>query len=173
MAGDRDDERTSRVNGVDLVFAVEEARYRDIAIDRPTMNWAILIVEREIGIRPIPWRVIGLDGLLEALEDGKATLARAGFSEDSADRLSAHIGCGVAGTSTANGMILHGCDATSGDAGSPLLLIRPGGDADLLAINVAVQHVDSTSMGVAVPAWAFDAAARDVVVRDELRRALH
>lgn len=173
LAGDSDGGQTNRVNGVELIFAIEEARYRDIAIDQPTMNWAILIVDRELGVRPIPWRVIGPAGLLETLEDGKATLVRAGYSEDSADRLSAHIGCGVAGISTVNGMMLHRCDATSGDAGSPILLMRPGGDADLLAINVAVQHDDSTSVGVAVPASAFDEAARNVVVRDVFQPALH
>lgn len=155
-----------RAAGAELVFAVEEARYRDVAIEQPTMNWAILIVGRDLALRPIPLRVIGPAGLNETLEDGKATLVRAGYSEDSSDRLSAHIGCNVAGISRVNGMMLHRCDATLGDAGSPILLMRPDGDADLLAINVAVQHDADTSVGVAVPASAFDEAARDAVLQD-------
>lgn len=152
--------------GTALVFAMEEAQYRDITIAQPTRNWAILIVDRPLGLRPIPWRVIEQPGLVEALEDGKATLVRAGYSEDSADRLSAHIGCDVAGISRVNGLMLHGCDATLGDAGSPLLLVRPGGDAELLAINVAVQHDAGNSVGVAVPASAFDEAARITIFHD-------
>lgn len=152
--------------GTGLVFAVEEAEYRNITIDEPTLNWAILIVDRPLGQRPIPWRVMGQTGLVEALEDGEATLVRAGFSEDSADRLSAHFGCDVAGISRLNGLMLHGCDATLGDAGSPLLLMRPGGDAELLAINVAVQHDAETTSGVAVPASAFDETARNTVFHD-------
>lgn len=159
--------------GAELVFALDEARYRDIAIDQPTLNWAILIVGHDLTARPIPWRVIGPAGLMETLDDGKATLVRAGYSEDSADRLSAHIGCGVSGISTVNGLMLHGCDATSGDAGSPILLIQPGGGADLLAINVAVQHDDDNSVGVAVPASAFDAAARQLVLRPAMQPAMH
>lgn len=152
--------------GVGLVFAVEDAEYRDITIEQPTLNWAILIMDRPVGQRPIPWRVIGQTGLVEAIEDGEATLVRAGFSEDSANRLSAHFNCDVAGISGLNGLLLHGCDATLGDAGSPLLLMRPGGDAELLAINVAVQHDADTTTGVAVPASAFDAAARITVFHD-------
>lgn len=152
--------------GAALVFAMDEARYRDVAIEHPTRNWAILVVERPLGLRPIPWRVIGQTGLIEVLEDGEATLVRAGFSEDSADRLSAHFGCQLAGIDRVNGLMLHGCDATLGDAGSPLLLMRPGGGADLLAINVAVQHGADRSVGVAVPASAFAEAARTAVFHD-------
>ena len=171
VTGDRG--ATSHTLGARLVFATEEAHYRDIAIERPTMNWAILIVGEDLAVRPIPWRVIGAAGLMETLEDGKATLVRAGYSDDSADRLSAHIGCGVSGISTVNGMMLHGCDATSGDAGSPILLMRPGGVADLLAINVAVLHDDNGSVGVAVPASAFDEAARQLVLLPVSRPAMH
>ncbi len=167
------DDVAGRLRGTQLVFAIEKARYRDVAIDQPTMNWAILIVGSDLAVRPIPLRVISAAGLIETLDDGKATLVRAGYSEDSADRLSAHFGCGVSGISTINGMMLHGCDATSGGAGSPILLIGPDGDADLLAINVAVQHDDDTSIGVAVPASAFDEAARRLVVRQPPLPAMH
>lgn len=164
---------SSRLSGDRLIFAFEQARYRDVAIDEPTMNWAILIVGEDLAVRPIPWRVVDPSGLMDFLEDGKATLVRAGYSEDSAHRLSAHIGCAAAGISTVSGMMLHGCDATSGDAGSPLLLMRPGGSADLLAINVAVQHHDHMSVGVAVPASAFDEAARELVLLPVSRPAMH
>ena len=167
--GQRDDPAV----GTAVVFAIEEAQYHDVAIEQPTQNWAILVVDRALGLRPIPWRVIGQPGLIEALEDGKATLVRAGFSEDSADRLSAHFGCDVAGISRVNGLMLHGCDATLGDAGSPLLLVRPGGDAELLAINVAVQHDAGNSVGVAVPASAFDETARITVFHDPNPPATH
>ena len=120
-----------------------------------------------------PGAVIEQPSLVEALEDGKATLVRAGFSEDSADRLSAHFGCDVAGISRVNGLMLHGCDATLGDAGSPLLLVRPGGSAELLAINVAVQHDAGNSVGVAVPASAFDETARSTVFHDPNPPATH
>ncbi len=159
--------------GAGLIFATAEAEYRDIAIDQPTLNWAILIVDRPLGLRPIPWRVVGEAGLVESLEDGKATLVRAGFSEDSADQLSAHFGCELAGMSRVSGLMLHGCDATLGDAGSPLLLLRPGGDADLLAINVAVQHDAGQSVGVAVPASSFAEAARNAVFHDPNPPATH
>ena len=159
--------------GSEFIFAIPDAEYRDIAIDQPTLNWAILIVDHPLGLRPIPWRVVGQAGLLETLEDGGATLVRAGYSEDSADRLSAHFGCELAGMSRVSGLMLHGCDATLGDAGSPLLLLRPGGDADLLAINVAVQHDAGKTVGVAVPASSFAEAARNTVFHDPNPPATH
>lgn len=169
LAGGQDEP----VVGTELVFAIEEAEYRDVAIEHPARNWVILVVDRPLGVRPIPWRVMGQPRLVEALEDGKATLVRAGFSEDSADRLSAHFDCDVAGLSRVNDLMLHACDATLGDAGSPLLLLRPGGDAELLAISVAVQHDADTSVGVAVPASAFDEIARNTVFREPSLPALH
>ena len=153
-------------HGEDLVFALDDATFKDIAVERPSRNWAILIVDRDLLVRPIPWRVISASDLAGLLGDGRATLARAGYSEDSADRLSAHIGCDMAGISDLDGMMLHGCDATLGDAGSPILLLRPGGEADLLAVNVAVQHDAEASLGVAVPASAFDEIARRTVRRN-------
>ena len=54
-----------------------------------------------------------------------------------------------------------------------LLLMQPGGSAALLAINVAVQHDDDRSVGVAVPASAFDEAARRLVLTPGSRPAMH
>lgn len=173
VPGGGEDDPDRQAEGAEVIFAIEEAQYRNVAIEQPTLNWAILVVAEDLAIQPIPWRVIGPARLQDSLEDGKATLVRAGYSEDSADRLSAHFGCDVSGISQVNGMMLHGCDATSGDAGSPLLLIQPGGAADLLAINVAVQHEADTSVGVAVPASAFDEAARNSILRDASRTATH
>lgn len=161
VAGDDD-----AAAGSELVFAIDGAEYRDITIDRPTLNWAILIVDQPLGLRPIPWRVVGQAGLVEALEDGGASLVRAGYSEDSADRLSAHFDCNLAGMSRVSGLMRHGCDATLGDAGSPLLLLRPGGGAELLAINIAVQHGAGEPAGLAVPASSFAEAARIAVFHD-------
>ncbi|NNG06005.1 MAG: trypsin-like serine protease, partial [Inquilinus sp.] len=149
-----------RSTAADIVLASEEARYLDLAVDQPTRNWAILALEVRLPVRPIRWRVMGQGALAETLKDGRGTLVRAGYSQDSADHLSAHVGCELDGVGDASGMLLHGCDATQGDAGSPILLMRPGGLADLLAIDVAVQKGPDRAVGVAVPAWAFDAAAR-------------
>ena len=160
VSGLDDGSFVGRARAADVVLASEDTGYIDLAVDRPTLNWAILVLEATLPVRPIRWRVMGQRLLAETLADSGGTLVRAGYSQDSADRLSAHIGCEVDGISDVSGMLLHGCEATQGDAGSPILLLRPGGVADLLAINVAVLRGAEPSTGVAVPAWAFDAAAR-------------
>ncbi len=147
----------------EIIFAAGDHAYGDLIAEKPTHNWAILVLSDPLDISPIPWRVMGPGGLFSALEDGDGTLVRAGYSEDRSETLSAHVGCDLAGISTLNGMLLHGCDATLGDAGSPLLLMSPGGRADLLAINVAVRRDSTAAVGVAVPASAFDSAARSAI----------
>ena len=95
----------------------------------------------------------------ELLLAGGASLVQAGYSQDRAHILSIHDGCAVAETGAGPDILLHHCDATRGDSGSPLLL-RTGDRAAVIAIHVGVIGSANAGQGVAVPAAAFAAALR-------------
>ncbi|MGD2133965.1 MAG: hypothetical protein PVI23_14315, partial [Maricaulaceae bacterium] len=53
------------------------------------------------------------------------TLSQAGYSWDTGDHLSGHLGC--AGVSLElDGTLIHDCDMTDGDSGSPILIEEDG-----------------------------------------------
>ena len=71
-------------------------------------------------------------------------------------------GCDVRGSAAEGSLLLHDCDATKGDSGSPLLLAGEGGYR-LVAIHVATLQQGGRTLGVAVPASAFaDPISRDI-----------
>lgn len=134
--------------------------YRPDMAAKPEMlskDWAIIILRDPIGLRPIPLHALDT---ADGVAAGK-TLLRAGYSQDRAHLLSVHEGCDLAG-SAIGGLLLHRCDATHGDSGSPLLL-RTGKSVAIIGIDVGAGRVNGAEYGLAVPATAFEATLKSAL----------
>lgn len=109
-------------------------------------DWAILELAEPMAIRPVPIRK-------EPLPSG-VELVRAGYGQDRAHLLSIHDGCAPRPGSSPPGLLMHTCDATHGDSGSPLLMRGPEGPA-IVGLDVAAGRLGGTLAGLAVPATSF------------------
>ncbi|MFO1068690.1 MAG: trypsin-like serine protease [Geminicoccaceae bacterium] len=127
-----------------------DGRPTDLAAD-----WAVLTLERPLdGLRPVP---LAADPPAAA-GDAATALARAGYGRDRPNVLSRQDGCHRLGTAAGGAVLLHDCDATFGDSGSPILLDGPDGYA-LLAVHVAMTEAAGHPAGAAVIAGPEVAAA--------------
>lgn len=93
---------------------------------------------------------------LAALQQERAVFLHAGYSQDKAHILTRHEPCRLIRFADRGRLILHDCDATHGDSGSPILL-RRGSEYRLVAIHVATTTRNGHTLGVAIPATAFQA----------------
>ena len=118
-------------------------------------DWAIIQVRGAAAIRPVPWRVLTPEEIGAGMT--RDSLIRAGYGQDRAHMLSAHTGCSVVGWD--GDLMLHDCDGTRGDSGSPILLRRYG-ETVLIGINAGFRESGDTVLGIAVPAARFQGAAR-------------
>ncbi|UEM24083.1 trypsin-like serine protease [Skermanella mucosa] len=109
-------------------------------------DWAILELAEPMDIRPVPIRKEPLPAGVE--------LVRAGYGQDRAHLLSIHDGCAPRPGASPPGLLLHTCDATHGDSGSPLLLRGADGPA-IVGLDVAAGRLGGTLAGLAVPATSF------------------
>lgn len=84
------------------------------------------------------------------------TLSQAGYSWDTGDRLSAHLGCRIVQFHGDNSMF-HECDTTLGDSGSPFFVDRGNGDYAVVALDSQFFDVpgQAQSAYLAVDARAF------------------
>ena len=139
-----------------IVVANPAAGAEQLGGARADENWGIVVLERDLAIPPLPLASIGLAG------SPGGTLLRAGYGQDRAHMLSAHIGCEVRETASLGREILHDCDATRGDGGSPLIWIGPDDRPAVVGISVAVRGIGDATQGVGVPSVAFEAAARSL-----------
>ena len=144
---------------VDAVLPPGSGSYEDLGSTRVGQNWAILVLEQDLGIRPLTVSPVGAGGL------ASGELVRAGYSRDREHALSAHFGCSLTAVDLESNRIEHDCDATAGDAGSPILWMPAGRDPVLVGINVAVRGFGTAMVGVGVNAAAFDQAARAAIAQ--------
>jgi protease YdgD len=97
-------------------------------------------------------RPIGLARTADAavLSEGEKLL-QAGYSKDRAHMLTVVDFCQLVGRRRSKGgtLLLHDCDATFGDSGSPILL-RVDGGLRIIGIHVAVQRKGGKELGLAV-----------------------
>jgi protease YdgD len=107
-------------------------------------DWAIVLLDQTLAIRPIPLRVLPADGRLQ----------RAGYSQDRAHLLSLHDDCHLQRMLAGGRVLLTDCDSTRGDSGSPLLL-RQGERVWLVGVATAILDQGSDEGGLAVHASAF------------------
>jgi protease YdgD len=90
-------------------------------------DWALLTLDRDLGLEVgfVPPMVLDKDDLGEILA-GRFTVSQAGYSWDTGSWLSGHMGCRVL-QAFRDGSLIHDCDTTRGDSGSPILVERDGG----------------------------------------------
>ena len=118
-------------------------------------DWAIVTVNEANTLRPIPWQMLDPQAAGELTE---SALVRAGYSQDRAHMLAGHQGCSV--VSWEDDLMLHDCDGTRGDSGSPVLLQRFD-QFTIVGLNVGFRVTDDAVLGLAVPAARFHDAARE------------
>ncbi|WP_119460156.1 S1 family peptidase [Rhodospirillaceae bacterium SYSU D60014] len=125
-------------------------------VDVLAEDWAVVVLRDPIDIRPVP--VWAVDRALSAGD----RLVRAGYGRDRAHLLSVHEGCGISGRSGGGRLLLHSCDATRGDSGSPLLRRTEKG-VSLVGVDLGVVRSNGADHGLAVSAAGFSAALRAVL----------
>ncbi len=122
----------------------------------PSSDWAILTLERDLG---------ALVGTLEVSPaPAGSELMQAGYRFDRPHVLSADESCKVVGPVANGSLVAHGCAATHGDSGSPLLW-RRGDDYRVGAMHVAILG-GKNSFGLAIPARALGRAL-DLLKREQ------
>ncbi|MEM8914343.1 MAG: trypsin-like serine protease [Pseudomonadota bacterium] len=125
-------------------------------------DWALIVLKDKMKVQPIDMTPFDLRDLRAIVADGN--LLRAGYSKDRAHMLAAHEDCSIIGAAEEGRLLLHDCDATHGDSGSPILL-RRNNSLSVIAINVAVDVHGDGQIGVAVPVATFQQFA-DFAVRN-------
>lgn len=109
---------------------------------RLDQDWAVLTLDRDVsaitGIIPLAKKQLG-----------KTTpLLQAGYSRDRRHMLTIDRSCSV-GAVTKSGIVVHDCDATFGDSGSPLM-IREGDAYQVAAVHSAMRIGRGKTQGLAV-----------------------
>ncbi|MCC5969674.1 MAG: trypsin-like serine protease [Pararhodobacter sp.] len=128
-------------------------------------DWALMTLDRDLGLELGFVRPMLLDkDDLQTITDGQFVVSQAGYSWDTGAWLSGHLECRVL-TAYRDGSLIHDCDTTRGDSGSPIMHQRDG-EWRLLAVDsqfYAAQppHLDMSSAHLAVDTRAFAQALRD------------
>ncbi|HMR32519.1 MAG TPA: trypsin-like serine protease [Geminicoccaceae bacterium] len=109
-------------------------------------DWAVLVLDpasmRGDWPRPVP--------LAASAGLGPGTpLARAGYGRDRPHALSRQDGCHALGLAEDGAILLHDCDATFGDSGSPVL-VQDGAGPAVAAVHVAFVEEHGITTGAAV-----------------------
>jgi protease YdgD len=119
------------------------------ALGRPkaaATDWAVLVLDgssmRGQWPKPVPLAEAGL------AQPGR-TLGRAGYGRDRPHALSRQDGCHALGLANDGRLLLHDCDATFGDSGSPVLIEKAGGYA-ILGVHIAMVEQGGGNAGAAV-----------------------
>ena len=120
----------------------------------PGTDWAVLSLSADLsellGTIPRETGAAGADAVI-GTDDG--TVVQVGYSQDKAHILSAHQGCRILGWFADVRLLMHDCDAVSGDSGSPILR-RFGDEFRVIAMHVATVKRKGETIGAAVPASA-------------------
>lgn len=133
-------------------------------------DWAILTLDRDLGAEAGFLRPFVLDKpALDAIAAGDLHVSQAGYSWDTGAWLSGHRDCRVLAAYT-DGSLIHDCDSTLGDSGSPLMVQRDG-EWRLLAVDSRFWRPQPPYQGfpsshLAVDTRAFAGALRELGVID-------
>ncbi len=130
---------------------------RATEIHEMARDWAIIILDHQLAVRPIPLSRKSLAQIMVAA--GKGEMGVAGYAGDFVEILTRHQGCELVGQVKQVPLLLHRCDATFGVSGAPLLLVE-GARAEIIGIHNAVTEGKDFEFGTAVPVWNFDNAVR-------------
>lgn len=98
-------------------------------------DWALLTLDRDLGatvgvVRPM---LLGKAELARLARGEELRISQAGYSWDTGDWLSGHRDCRIL-SAFQDGSILHDCDTTRGDSGSPLMM-QVAGEWRLIAVD--------------------------------------
>ena len=126
--------------------------------DTLARDWAIIVLEHPLAIEPIPLHPQVDEALVAA--PTSVTVIRAGYSRDRPHMLAMHRDCSIEGLTEDRRLIVHKCDATYGDSGSPLL-VEADGEFAVLGVHTAVSGEGTRSLGLAVPAGRFAGTASE------------
>ncbi|MEZ5836399.1 MAG: trypsin-like peptidase domain-containing protein [Geminicoccaceae bacterium] len=117
---------------------------------RLQQDWAFIELDHQLydggWLRPVPMAPAAM--AIKAGAD-RWRLSQAGYSGDQLDRLTRNRSCNVVGLSAGGHLLLHDCDATFGDSGSPIL-INADGEFSIVAVHSAIARHDGRVVGVAV-----------------------
>lgn len=121
----------------------------------PRNDWALLELDKRLGDS------LGTVPLVRLEDIDTATLRRpdirflqAGYSQDKAHILTLHDDCDLVKDAITGGLLLHECDATRGDSGSPVMM-RRGGDYSIVAMHIATLTHSGRRVGAAIPVSVF------------------
>ncbi len=133
-------------------------------------DWALLTLDRDLGlevgfVRPM---VLGKSDL-DLIRAGRFVVSQAGYSWDTGEWLSGHMDCLVL-TAYRDGSLIHTCDTTQGDSGSPIMHLRDG-EWRLVAVDSQFfspqePFPQMSSSHLAVDTRAFAAALREAGALD-------
>lgn len=133
-------------HGVGRAFIVPESEAGEDGRLDLAGDWVLVILENALDVRPVPvWA-------LPPNQAAGARLARAGYARDRPHLLSLHDGCAI--LRQIDNVLLHDCDATYGDSGSPLLMLKDGG-AVIVGMTTGVAKVGGNDVGIAIDVRAF------------------
>lgn len=133
-------------------------------------DWALVTIDRDLGVvlGALPVHVLTAEEIAQVRRTG-LVVDQAGYSWDTGENLSGHRACRVTMVRPDHS-ILHECDTTRGDSGSPLLLQT---DAGWAIIAVESQFFDPETKGgafaggtLAVDSRAFAQAVADALAAE-------
>lgn len=133
--------------------------------ERIAADWALLLLDETISVPPIPVRAV-TPGELNDARNGGIRVMRAGYGEDRPHLLSLHDGCAIMGEAAKGRVLIHTCDATHGDSGSPLIMKTAEG-LFVVGVTTGVTRAEGQVHGVAVHATAFLDAIRQARLSDD------
>jgi len=154
LAGYRQGHYVAHAQVVSYQLSGGEAMRRRGKPADPSGDWAVLILNRNLeavtGV--IPTALLDVPPPTSETGTAEAEYLQAGYSRDHPHMLTVHKGCELIGSSNTAGLLLHTCDATFGDSGSPILR-RRGSKYHLVGMHVAVNP--AKQKGIAVTGTAF------------------
>ncbi|MEO5337329.1 MAG: trypsin-like serine protease [Magnetospirillum sp. WYHS-4] len=138
------------------VFAAPGYRPGDKTAGNGAHDWALVTLEGDMGRRIAPLEVLSMDaGRLGEIKGQGLRFTNAGYGQDKAHVLTAHVGCRLDGFLAGTALVAHACDAVPGDSGSPIL-VQEGKVYRIAAIHVATaRRQGAESVGLAVPSASF------------------
>lgn len=144
-------------HGIGRAFVLPEAdgeENRDTAL---ADDWVLIILENALDVKPVPMVA------LPPKQAAGARLARAGYGRDRPHLLSLHDGCVLLGQR--GNVLLHDCDATYGDSGSPLLMLGDG-EVAMVGIATGASKMNGKIIGIAIDVRAFIEQSRPLRTTD-------
>jgi protease YdgD len=133
-------------HAVGRAFVLPELQAGEDGPEALATDWVLVVLENPLDVKPVP---------VLALPQGQTVgtrLSRAGYARDRPHLLSRHDGCAVLGHE--GNVLVHDCDATFGDSGSPLLVNR-NDTTFLVGITTGAGRLNGNDVGFAVDAHAF------------------